>query len=173
MAEKVWYEFPIREIEISGQWSVLPTERDVKNAREEIAVWEDGLNDSKDPDEVKDGIRAMIEEARARADELEESLNQTFDGLKVTKYEVCEILFGEFLKAEENARDWIGNIPRIDDSKLTMNLMIGHIRLDGKTMSGKDISDLSNQVAKVLWQEVKARTYPNPRALSFLQARSR
>lgn len=169
-----WYPFPIHAFQREGTYHIVPTDRDVQSlisAKNRTAETMADLP-PEDPENLKEGFVKLLESYEAQIEKVKKEIATLRDRAEIVfKFELSEPTFGEFLDAEERSKDFINGEPRVDEGKLSVYLMSNRVRRDGKELSGEEIKSLPFVVARKLWEEVKARVYPDPARISFLEDR--
>jgi hypothetical protein len=167
----VWRPFPLYVLEHEEDFFVLPTKRDLKTMEENIRQSEADLETYRAGGKSADRLKAqeeMVEYQKLALQRLIDSLEPLKKVAKLKEYEIIRPTFGSYIDAEDQSKDYLNDVPMLNDAKLSFNLMNGGIRLDGKILSANDIRGLEFVEANVLWAEFKTRLYPNQNRLPFL-----
>lgn len=83
------------------------------------------------------------------------------------KYDISTPKLGELLALQDKARDFIGNVPTINENRQMLYMLQGGVRLDGSELTNDQVNDLDPDVASKLYGEIRARTYPNLELVPF------
>jgi hypothetical protein len=174
--EREWRDFPLYVyVTEDNERFVLPTERDLKMSTESVNQLMSDIDQAQKQgkdDQVK-LLQGALERGRFARERLIAAIEDCKSKAVLRPFKISWPTFGEFLKAEEDSKDWISGEPRIDESKLALNVLAGRVMLDGMPLGREQVQALRYDEAKRLWEEMKAMVYPNTDRLPFLGARDK
>lgn len=172
--ERKWRAFPLHVYEQEGEEFVLTTSRDQKLATEATAqiVNDIELHRSRNDEERVKLAELTLARHKRNVEILVERTETLRSQAVEHRFELAKPTYGEFLDAEELSKDWVNGEPRVNESKLSLVLLQGHVKLDGEVFDDRAVRDLSPEIGSRLWNELKAMAYPNPERLPFLNSHS-
>lgn len=186
-----WKSWPIYVYRTPLDTFVLPTKRDFAMLDEQRRRYEIGLEEAqaavekfeselettnsiasveKKLSDIRakcDALKKMIEDHDVRVALVVRSNQEKIPHSELMSFELRYPTFDEYLRADELARDWFDDTPRINNGRLARALLADHVKLDGRLLTEVEIGKLDYPVANSLWSEMQAMTYPNYERLPF------
>jgi hypothetical protein len=168
--EREWRSFPLYIYQHGDETFILPTDRELRASAEVISQIESDIEIAKrdgDNGQVK-MLEGRLKYAISSADRLKDCVERLKPEAKKKPYLLGWPTFGEFMKAEDDAKDWIGGIPQINESRLALKILGGKIKLENIVYTEENVGNLPPTEARKLWEEMKAMVNPNTDRLPFL-----
>ena len=152
---------------------LLPTELDLESIDETKRKIALDLSREKDQETIKVFKQAIEDLDYKKADILRVSKKLETD--PKTKKKVVEIRkpsYGEYLDGCSEATDWVTGEQRVNDSRLSLILMNGRVKIDGVVLDTQGIKNLDPDEGSYLWRRMKTIMFVNPDRLPFLNSLS-
>lgn len=144
----------------------IPSDRQIRTAEEQIVSLQAKLDDEVDP-RTQGVLTRSIEQAK-RGLEQAQSLVKDYREVATEKvYLVREPTFGEFIEAEERAKEWVDGTPRIDRSKFLRSILHERVQYGGNILKPSEINELPVWEGTELGQFVEALCYPDSNRIPF------
>jgi hypothetical protein len=169
-----WVDFPLYTISFEEEEFVLPNQRDIKNLQEKVLALKESFESYSGDD--KNIIEAKKFAYESQAKFLEDLKNKNQDYHKTAQlhlFQVRSASYGEWLEAEERARDFIIDRFEVNEQKFYFYLACGRVKKDGKILGEAELKAIENpMIGRALIEEVKILSSPNPLRIPLLKASS-
>jgi hypothetical protein len=149
MSDRKWYPFPIHILKHGEEEVILPTKRDIQALEDQRHNLEDRISDERDEGQ-KATLKEVLKNHNLQTERLLKGLDKLKEKAELRAYEVSVPDFGEFLQAEEIARHWVNGEPKVDEAILALQLVKGHVRIQGVVLDTEAVKKLDYPLAKKL-----------------------
>lgn len=181
-----WIPYPIRVVDgVTGKVA-LPTQADILRQENRLANVERELEEAEKALELTDDpvsiAKANYDIITARCNSIRSSLANTRRAVEyadregigeVRNYEILPATMKESLVAEDASREYPGGEARVNNGRMMLRLMYGHVKLNGAALSNDEIDNMEPTVAVTIGNELQGMMYPDLNALPFWSQRSK